>query len=84
MPVRPQSREFTNATMPVYRTLEGAIGDTPPVRLRRIPGAAQVGRGNVIRAKLADRACRPVRPVRPRATAPTMTGCLDFGAITLV
>jgi len=38
--------------MPEYKTIEDAIGDTPLVRLQRLPGAAQAERGNVILAKL--------------------------------
>jgi len=36
----------------VYRTLENSVGDTPLVRLKRLPGAACEARGNVILAKL--------------------------------
>jgi cysteine synthase B len=38
--------------MPEYKTIEDAIGDTPLVRLQRVPGAAQAERRNVILAKL--------------------------------
>ena len=38
--------------MPEYKTIEDAIGDTPLVRLQRVPGAAQSERGNLILAKL--------------------------------
>ena len=38
--------------MPEYKTIEDAIGDTPLVRLQRLPGAQQAERGNVILAKL--------------------------------
>ena len=38
--------------MPEYMTVEDAIGNTPLVRLQRLPGAAQAERGNVILAKL--------------------------------
>jgi cysteine synthase B len=38
--------------MPEYKTIEDAIGETPLVRLQRVPGAAQAERGNVILAKL--------------------------------
>ena len=38
--------------MPEYKTIEDAIGETPLVRLQRLPGAAQAERGNVILAKL--------------------------------
>jgi cysteine synthase B len=38
--------------MPGYRTLEDTIGNTPLVRLRRVPGPANERRGNVILGKL--------------------------------
>ena len=39
-------------TPPRYKTLEDAIGDTPLVRLQRLPGADNDARGNVILGKL--------------------------------
>ena len=36
----------------MYKTLEGYVGNTPLVRLKRLPGAAIEARGNVILAKL--------------------------------
>ena len=38
--------------MPRYKTLEDVIGDTPLVRLQRVPGDANERRGNVILGKL--------------------------------
>jgi S-sulfo-L-cysteine synthase (O-acetyl-L-serine-dependent) len=38
--------------MPSYQTLEDAIGNTPLVRLQRLPGAANAQRGNVFLGKL--------------------------------
>ncbi len=38
--------------MPTYKTLEDAIGNTPLIRLQRLPGAANVQRGNVFLGKL--------------------------------
>ncbi len=35
-----------------YKTIEDTIGNTPLVRLQRIPGAANDARGNVILGKL--------------------------------
>ena len=35
----------------MYKTLEGAVGNTPLVRLQRIPGAANQARNNVILGK---------------------------------
>ena len=34
-------RPLPDAAMPEYKTIEDAIGDTPLVRLQRLPGAAQ-------------------------------------------
>ncbi len=36
----------------MYKTLEGAVGNTPLVRLQRIPGAANQKRNNIILGKL--------------------------------
>ncbi|MEF8721502.1 MAG: cysteine synthase CysM [Candidatus Accumulibacter delftensis] len=36
----------------MYKTLESSVGDTPLVRLKRLPGAACEARGNVVLAKL--------------------------------
>jgi cysteine synthase B len=38
--------------MPAYKTLEDTIGDTPLVRLQRLPGDDNARRGNVILGKL--------------------------------
>ncbi|MBB1160494.1 cysteine synthase CysM [Aquariibacter albus] len=38
--------------MPLYPTLDAVIGNTPLVRLQRLPGEAQARRGNVILGKL--------------------------------
>jgi S-sulfo-L-cysteine synthase (O-acetyl-L-serine-dependent) len=38
--------------MPIYKTLEDAIGNTPLVRLQRLPGALNEQRGNVFLGKL--------------------------------
>ena len=51
-----RARSIGGACLPThhaeYKTIEDAIGDTPLVRLQRVPGAAQAERGNVILAKL--------------------------------
>ena len=39
-------------TAPRYSTVEDTIGNTPLVRLQRLPGADDAGRGNVILGKL--------------------------------
>jgi cysteine synthase B len=38
--------------MPRYKTIEDVIGDTPLIRLQRVPGVANERRGNVILGKL--------------------------------
>ncbi len=40
------------SALPVYKTLEDAIGGTPLVALQRLPGAAGSARGNVVLGKL--------------------------------
>ena len=44
--------EFVQESAMTYLTLEQTIGNTPLVRLQRIPGAENVRRGNVILGKL--------------------------------
>ena len=41
-----------DAAMPDVATVESTIGNTPLVRLQRLPGAAAARRGNVLLAKL--------------------------------
>ena len=41
-----------NATSNAYPSIEGSVGNTPLVRLKRIPGPANDGKGNIILAKL--------------------------------
>jgi cysteine synthase B len=49
-PFDPQSS--SSPVAPVYPTLEDLIGNTPLVRLTRLPGVANLDRGNVILGKL--------------------------------
>ena len=46
------NKTMPNKTMPSYPTIEDAIGQTPVVRLQRVPGAAGAERGNVLLGKL--------------------------------
>ncbi|MCB1931849.1 MAG: cysteine synthase CysM [Candidatus Accumulibacter sp.] len=46
------SRSTSNGSLAVYKTLEDYVGDTPLVRLKRLPGAACDARGNIVLAKL--------------------------------
>ena len=41
-----------STTHSAYQSIEDYVGNTPLVRLQRIPGAANDGNGNVILAKL--------------------------------
>jgi len=43
---------MTSTPAPRYRTLQETIGDTPLVRLQRLPGAENDARGNVLLGKL--------------------------------
>ena len=49
----------------MYKTLEDVIGNTPLVRLKRLPGAVVVARGNVLLAKLEGN--NPAGSVKDRA-----------------
>lgn len=49
----------------MYKTLEDVIGNTPLVRLKRLPGAAVAARGNVLLAKLEGN--NPAGSVKDRA-----------------
>jgi len=50
---------------PAYPTIEDTIGNTPLVRLQRLPGAAMTARGNLILAKLEG--SNPAGSVKDRA-----------------
>ena len=43
---------MSNGFQIMYKTLEDYVGDTPLVRLKRLPGSAVEARGNVVLAKL--------------------------------
>ena len=49
----------------MYKTLEDVIGNTPLVRLKRLPGAAVAARGNILLAKLEGN--NPAGSVKDRA-----------------
>jgi cysteine synthase B len=44
--------QMRSKTAPTYKTLEDTIGDTPLVRLRRVPGDDNERRGNILLGKL--------------------------------
>ena len=51
-PPAPAAASCHNARMPAYKTLEDVIGQTPLVRLQRLPGPEIAERGNVVLGKL--------------------------------
>jgi cysteine synthase B len=65
--------------MDTYPTLEQTVGNTPLVRLQRIPGAAGEQRGNVILAKLEGN--NPAGSVKDRAALSMITRAQARGDI---
>jgi cysteine synthase B len=62
-----------------YKTLEDVIGDTPLVRLQRVPGAANAQRGNVILGKLEGN--NPAGSVKDRPAIRMIRGAEERGQI---
>ena len=62
-----------------HRTLEDFIGDTPLVRLQRLPGADNAARGNVILAKLEGD--NPAGSVKDRPAMSMIRRALERGTI---
>jgi S-sulfo-L-cysteine synthase (O-acetyl-L-serine-dependent) len=65
--------------MPKYKTLEDVIGDTPLVRLQRVPGLANEQRGNVILGKLEGN--NPAGSVKDRPAIGMIRGAEERGQI---
>ncbi len=65
--------------MNTYPTIQSIIGQTPIVRLQRIPGAANTQRGNTILAKLEGH--NPAGSVKDRAAVAMITGAQQEGLI---
>lgn len=65
--------------MKKYSTIQDIIGDTPLVRLQRIPGQAGEARGNVILAKLEGN--NPAGSVKDRAAASMIRRAEERGEI---
>ena len=63
----------------LHRTLEDFIGDTPLVRLQRLPGADNAKRGNVILAKLEGD--NPAGSVKDRPAMSMIRRALERGTI---
>jgi cysteine synthase B len=63
----------------MHRTLEDYIGDTPLVRLQRLPGADNAKRGNVILAKLEGD--NPAGSVKDRPAMSMVRRALERGTI---
>ena len=57
----------------MYKTLQDFVGNTPLVRLVRIPGAANEQRGNVILAKLEGN--NPAGSVKDRPALSMIVHC---------
>ncbi|UDM49680.1 cysteine synthase CysM [Cupriavidus sp. MP-37] len=62
-----------------YKTIEDTIGNTPLVRLQRIPGAANDARGNVILGKLEGN--NPAGSVKDRPAVSMIAGAEARGRI---
>ncbi len=62
-----------------YKTLEDLVGETPLVRLQRLPGAANLRRGNVILAKLEGN--NPGGSVKDRPALAMIRGAEQRGEI---
>ncbi|UCE30055.1 MAG: pyridoxal-phosphate dependent enzyme, partial [Burkholderiales bacterium] len=60
-------------------TIDGAIGNTPLVRLQRLPGAEQAARGNVILGKLEGN--NPAGSVKDRPANFMIRGAEERGEI---
>ncbi len=66
--------------MPTYKTLEDAIGNTPLVRLQRLPGALNQQRGNVFLGKLEGN--NPAGSVKDRPAISMIVRAEKRGEIT--
>jgi len=62
-----------------YKTLEDVIGETPLIRLQRLPGAAAEARGNVILGKLEGN--NPAGSVKDRPAISMIRGAEERGEI---
>ncbi len=70
---------MSDATRPLYKTLEDVIGHTPLVRLQRLPGAAGARRGNVVLGKLEGN--NPAGSVKDRPAIGMIAGAEQRGEI---
>jgi cysteine synthase B len=59
----------------MYKTLEDYVGNTPLVRLKRLPGAASDARGNLVLAKLEGN--NPAGSVKDRPALVDDLACRD-------
>ncbi len=66
-------------TEPLYPTIEDAIGNTPLVRLQRLPGDSGAPRGNVILGKLEGN--NPAGSVKDRPAIAMIRGAEERGEI---
>lgn len=65
---------------PLYPTMEDVIGDTPLVRLQRLPGLENERRGNVLLAKLEGN--NPAGSVKDRPAISMIRGAEERGEIS--
>lgn len=73
------SKSSSSPVAPVYPTLEDLIGNTPLVRLTRLPGVANLDRGNVILGKLEGN--NPAGSVKDRPAISMITRAQERGQI---
>ncbi|MDS4016353.1 MAG: pyridoxal-phosphate dependent enzyme, partial [Candidatus Accumulibacter sp.] len=63
----------------MHRTLEDFVGETPLVRLKRLPGAVGEARGNLLLAKLEGN--NPAGSVKDRPAVSMIAGAEERGEI---
>lgn len=71
--------EFTRSDTMAYKTLEDTIGNTPLVRLTRLPGADALARNNIILGKLEGN--NPAGSVKDRAAMSMLKRAEERGQI---
>ena len=71
---------MASKTAPRYKTLQDTIGDTPLVRLQRLPGADNAARGNIILGKLEGN--NPAGSVKDRPALSMIQRAAERGDIS--
>lgn len=72
-------RATSNGLTNMHRTLEDFVGETPLVRLKRLPGAVGEARGNLLLAKLEGN--NPAGSVKDRPAVSMIAGAEERGEI---